>query len=173
MKPLTLNASDCERVGKEFQFRCECGTLLHSELDLACPECGLDIIWPETVGYKRLLRRRRALQADAEAKKRNSLLGENSRYVLQLAMDTTEIDRKTIFIATWKKDSDKTRISEAQIIDGNDPAVVKAKVDELHRAGERGRGLISHLCHWLVSQGGAPEAKKSNTRESGLSTWMS
>ena len=75
-----------------------------------------------------------------------------------------------IFIATFLDAKGKERKlqgyvmpTEMDIVTGNPPEVVIQYCQELYAAGERGRGLIVHLCNKLNKSGGSQRVVQPKT----------
>jgi len=171
MSTTILTAEDCQPVpgSKEFGYYCPCSAMLFSDQHLVCPYCGTEYIWPETRGYKKLLRAKKAKEADIKAKQKAENQPEHVKTVLALARDGVA-DLTTVYVATFLTQKDQERRSdghtvptEMQVLSGGNPEVVVQLARELHDAGERGRGLIVHLCNKL--KGGYTGKKPDTNKE--------
>jgi len=165
MATITLDPEDANLLrSKEYEYRCPCGEWISSDENLVCPGCGTEYIWPETRGYKRLIRAQKAAAADLKAKERNAKASEAAQYLLNAArLGHTESENKLIIIRTFLTEAERNKaetghplLTEMQVIDA-DPENAKLLAEKFLAAGETGRPLIKHVVNALLS--GAGEKK--------------
>jgi len=156
-----LSPEDCEKIGKEFKYRCRCGSYISSDYDLTCPDCSRAYVWPDTPGYKRLLKQQRNAAADLKAKERERKMSPTVSYVLLVAR-MGELDVSKVFVKSYlgeneqaNKDQGYQVLTEMEWLNSVAQGDVEAKAMELHNAGEHGRGLIVHLVNWISKTGGS------------------
>jgi hypothetical protein len=173
MTPIIILPEEAQKIGKEFLYRCKCGMYLRSDQKTTCPDCGQVYEWPETPGSKLLAKKARAKAADLKAKDRERKLSVAASFVTLMAK-MGEPAPDTVFIKSFLNDTEQAQKAagqrvptELQWIDSIDPDVVQEKAQELHKAGDHGRGLIVHLVNWIKKTGGtqvkAPEVASQTT----------